>query len=104
MAVAEVPNRPRLRVGKGCPRSFSNGALFLGPSLLPASSLCAAVEMVLAKGKLADDPRDADALASAIEAVRVRADPDLSRAVAERFPVNEMLDRVVETLTCDSSS
>ncbi|MHC4954929.1 MAG: glycosyltransferase family 4 protein [Planctomycetota bacterium] len=59
---------------------------------------------VEAGGAALEDPRDADALAAAIEAVRARADVELSRAVAERFPVNAMLDQVVETLTCGSSS
>jgi len=44
------------------------------------------------------DPRDGEALVIAIERTLSRAHPERSRAVAERYPVDAMLDRVVETL------
>jgi len=49
-----------------------------------------------------EQPGDADELASAIRGTR--ADPERSRAVAERFGADAMLDKVVETLVCACSS
>ncbi len=53
-------------------------------------------------GAAVPDPRDDAALARAIEEALARADPARARAVAERFPEEAMLDRIVETLTCGS--
>jgi len=52
-----------------------------------------------AGGAAIEDPRDGAALVRAIERTLHRAHPDQARAVAERFPADAMLDRVVETLT-----
>jgi len=54
---------------------------------------------VEAGGAALADPRDAHALLEAVRAVQARADSDLCRAVAERFPRDRMLDEVVATLT-----
>jgi len=54
---------------------------------------------VEAGGAAIQDPRDTEALAHAIEQALSAADPERSRAVAERYPAAAMLDRVVETLT-----
>lgn len=54
-------------------------------------------------GEALEDPDDASALARSIERVYATANPELARAVAEKFPETRMLDEVVDTL-CGSSS
>lgn len=57
----------------------------------------------LGGGEALEDPGDASALARAIERVAATANPELARAVAEKFPEDRMLDEVIGTL-CGSSS
>ena len=52
-----------------------------------------------AGGVVIEDPRDGAALIDAVERTLAQADPERSRAVAERYSAETMLDRVVETLT-----
>ncbi|MHC4938356.1 MAG: glycosyltransferase family 4 protein [Planctomycetota bacterium] len=54
---------------------------------------------VEAGGAALENPRDWRALLASIREVAARADPDLCRGVAERFPRDTMLDEVVTTLT-----
>lgn len=49
-------------------------------------------------GAAIGDPRDARALARAVEEALARRSPERARAVAERFPEEAMLDRVVEAV------
>jgi len=54
---------------------------------------------VEAGGAALPDPRDARALLDAVRTVGPRADADRCREVAERFPKDAMLDRVVALVT-----
>ncbi|MHC4848739.1 MAG: glycosyltransferase family 4 protein [Planctomycetota bacterium] len=54
---------------------------------------------VEAGGAALENPRDWRALLGAVREVAARADTDLCRSVAERFPRNTMLDEVVRLLT-----
>jgi glycosyltransferase involved in cell wall biosynthesis len=49
-------------------------------------------------GGAVEDPRDARALARAVEEALARRSPERARAVAARFPEEAMLDRVVEAV------
>ena len=55
-------------------------------------------------GAALDEPGDHEALAAAVASVLARRPGNRPRHVAERFPEQEMLDRVVEILTCGSAA